>query len=185
MHAQKMETKEYVRRILITGLPGSGKTTLMERLISDIDVSAYGFLTREIRKDSRRVGFELIGLSGKRCIIAHVDFVSSHKVGRYGVDVLSIDTAVENELIAGSGDIAFVDEIGKMELHSTKFRDAVTSLWDSDIFVVATVMATRNVFCDRLKSDRGTIVYELNPDSRENVYSDTRNQILKNLVVNT
>jgi nucleoside-triphosphatase len=180
-----METGKRVRRILITGSPGSGKTTLVERLISNLDVSAYGFLTREIRENGRRVGFELIGLSGEKCTIAHVDLASSHKVGRYGVDVSSIDTAVNKELIAGSGNIVFVDEIGKMELFSKKFRDAITSLWDSDKFVVATIMAARNAFCDRLKADHCTAMYELSPDNRDNVYSDTRNHILKNLVTGT
>ncbi len=180
-----METEERVSRILITGLPGSGKTTLVERLISHTNVSAYGFVTKEIRENGRRVGFDLIGLSGEKCTIAHIDFVSPCKVGKYGVDVSSIDIAVEKELIAGHGDIVFVDEIGKMELYSAKFRDAVTSIWNSERFMVATIMSARNTFCDRLKSDRATIIYELKPDNRESIYSVIRKQMSKKLVVRT
>ena len=53
------------RHILLTGLPGCGKTTLVRRVIEPLtDLRLAGFYTGEPRgTDGRRVGFEAIGLN--------------------------------------------------------------------------------------------------------------------------
>ena len=48
-------------------------------------------------------------------------------------------------------DAVLIDELGKMELASDAFRDAVTSLLVGETPVVATVHAARYPFTDRLK----------------------------------
>jgi nucleoside-triphosphatase len=44
-----------------------------------------------------------------------------------------------------------VDELGKMELASAAFRDAMSDLLDRDVVVVATVHVHRHPFTDALK----------------------------------
>jgi nucleoside-triphosphatase len=47
--------------------------------------------------------------------------------------------------------VVVVDELGKMELASAAFRDAVTGLLGQDVAVVATVQTARHRFTDALK----------------------------------
>jgi 5-formyltetrahydrofolate cyclo-ligase len=49
------------------------------------------------------------------------------------------------------GGVVVVDELGKMELASTAFREAVTKLFGRDVAVVATVHRARHRFTDALK----------------------------------
>jgi nucleoside-triphosphatase len=47
--------------------------------------------------------------------------------------------------------VAVIDELGRMELASKPFRDAVGALFAKDTAVVATVHAHRHPFTDELK----------------------------------
>ncbi len=74
-------------KTLITGNPGVGKTTLVQKIIKQMaSVNMPGFWTSEIRGTESRLGFELQGLNGGRRTLAHVEINSQHRVGRYGVD---------------------------------------------------------------------------------------------------
>ena len=72
------------RVILLTGRPGSGKTTLIWRVLARLTKPAGGFYTQEIRESGRRVGFEIITLDGERDTLAHVNINSEHRISKYG-----------------------------------------------------------------------------------------------------
>ena len=57
------------------------------------------------------------------------------------------------------GGVVVIDELGKMELASKRFRDAVGALFERDAPVVATVHAHRHPFTDELKR-RGDVEVE-------------------------
>src|SRR4051794_30252169 len=80
-------TTSGITNVLLTGAPGCGKTTVLERVAERLgDLRLAGFLTLELREHGQRVGFEAVGLGGRRAILAHVRFPSPVSVGRYGVD---------------------------------------------------------------------------------------------------
>ncbi|MBW1754436.1 MAG: hypothetical protein JRJ46_15480 [Deltaproteobacteria bacterium] len=71
-------------KTLITGKPGVGKTTLVQKIIERMQsVNMAGFCTAEIRGMGSRLGFELQGLNGERRILAHVEIDSKHRVGKF------------------------------------------------------------------------------------------------------
>ncbi len=60
-------------QIVITGRPGVGKTTLIERVLAEISLDAGGMLTKEIRKCGHRVGFSVIDVDTKEeGVLAHL-----------------------------------------------------------------------------------------------------------------
>ena len=127
--------------ILITGSPGSGKSTLMARLINDVgDRRIAGLSTPEIRRGTARVGFKMIDLAtGDEEMLAST---SGHgpTVGKYHVDVEAIDrivTKVESSL--SSARFIFIDEIGKMELFSKRFKEFVDRVFSVGKPVIAVV----------------------------------------------
>jgi len=115
-------------RIAITGRPGVGKTTLIKRALELLPLSAGGMLTEEIRVCGHRVGFSLTDIAtGRDGILAHLHLTSGPKVGRYTVDVKSLEEigiaaihrAIEEE------ELIVIDEIAPMELRSPAFVPAV------------------------------------------------------------
>ena len=83
-------------KILITGLPGVGKTTLVKSIVSDLDsTTVTGFYTEEIRNRGVRQGFELRAVNGDRKILSHVNISSPWRVGKYKIDVTGFDIFLE------------------------------------------------------------------------------------------
>ena len=58
------------KNLLFTGVPGCGKSTLIERIIEELGRPACGFFTREMREGGRRVGFSITTLDGRSGILA-------------------------------------------------------------------------------------------------------------------
>jgi nucleoside-triphosphatase len=147
-------------RVLLEGRPAVGKTTVVRRLaatLRETGVPLAGFLTEEIRDGRRRLGFALETFDDGRAVLAHVDLPGPPRVGKYGVDLAAFERLALPALMPGSEDGVFlIDELGKMELASEKFRNAVRELFESPVTLVATVHVARNPFTDALKR-RGDI----------------------------
>jgi nucleoside-triphosphatase len=142
-------------RLLLEGRPGIGKTTVARRLLhllQEAGVPVGGFTTAELRTGGRREGFLVEAVSGAQEVLAHVDLPGPPRVGRYGVDLAAFDRVALPALrTPGTGGVVVVDELGKMELASAPFRDAVMQLLDRDVAVVATVHQARHQFTDALR----------------------------------
>jgi len=154
---------------LIEARPGTGKTTALRRLaelLEDRGATPAGFFTEEIRERGKRVGFSIETLRGERGTLAHVTFPGPPRVGRYGVALEDFERLALPALRA-PGDAILIDEVGKMELASDSFTDAVTSLLDGSTPVVATVHAFRHPFTDRLKRRRDSEVIRLTRQNRD------------------
>lgn len=160
------------RLILLTGLPGSGKTTVVEKTLELLpDLKPGGFTTQEIRDATGvREGFEIRTLSGRRAVLAHVRVRSSpYRVGKYGVDIQALEdigVAAIREAVQ-TADFVVIDEIGKMELFSSAFRDAVHAAIRSPKPVLATIMMRSHPFADALKRAPDAELRIVTPQSRD------------------
>lgn len=141
-------------RVLLEGRPGIGKSTLARRLLDRLQqagVQVAGFTTAELRTGGRREGFAVEAVSGARGILAHVDLPGPPRVGRYGVDLVTFERVALPALHPPTGGVVVVDELGKMELASAAFCEAVADLLGRDVAAVATVQASHHRFTDALK----------------------------------
>jgi nucleoside-triphosphatase len=138
---------------LLTGRPGTGKTRLIKQAIAEVSVTAGGFYTEEIRSQGIRQGFRLITLDGQDIILAHVKIKSRYRVGKYGVDIDALDRVGVSALQRASQqcELVVVDEIGKMELFSASFREAVLKIIDSGQRLLGTIMLSPNPWADAIK----------------------------------
>jgi nucleoside-triphosphatase len=162
------------RRILLTGRPGCGKTTLIQRVVKNLAEPAGGFYTKEIRERGMRVGFKLVTLDGKEAVFADINFKTPERLGKYGLDLSELETvgvaAVRDAV--HSRQIVVIDEIGPMEIRSAAFRDAVTEAFDSNVSILATIVARSLPFTDAIKKRRGVILIEVRGDNREELVSE-------------
>jgi len=153
---------------LLTGLPKAGKTTLLKKVVAKLQKPAKGFFTEEIKDGGVRVGFIIVTLSGCKGILSHRDFRSKYRVGKYGVNVDEFDRIGTKEIEEAlkQKKLVIIDEIGKMELFSERFREVVWKALDSENSVLGTIMAKGNPFADRVKKREDVKIFEVTEENR-------------------
>jgi len=158
------------KNFLLTGLPGVGKTMVITRLSKLLGDKANGFYTSEIRVEGNRKGFEIVSLSGKKAVLAHVNFSSKNRVGKYGVIPENLNEAINEisqTIVQNTPKCLLIDEIGKMELFAPQFREIVLAALNSSLPVAATILAKPHPFCDTIKKRQDVRLIEVNRQNRE------------------
>jgi len=140
-------------KLLLTGRPGIGKTTIVKKVVAGLRDRAGGFYTEEMRSKGKRQGFAIRTLTGEHGVLAHVSHRGPCRVGRYGVDVdrfegivtLALERALERD------EVIILDEIGKMELFSKQFRELAERVLKSDKMVLAVIHQRNDPFTRRIR----------------------------------
>jgi nucleoside-triphosphatase len=159
-------------KIFITGNPGCGKTTLIKEIVLNFKekgISLSGFITEEMRKGNTRVGFGIQDLKTlEKKNFASIENVTQYKFGKYYLDLSNFESIALKAF--QSGDFVLIDEIGKMEFYSTKFKSLLLENLDKDINIIATLH--RDFVVDFKKYGK---VFYLTKENFEN----TKEEILK------
>ncbi len=161
------------RNLLVTGKPRSGKTTLIMDIVKELDIPFCGFYTSELLREDKRVGFVINNLKGERGIFAHVDSESDLRISKYGVEVDVLETVgvseVERCLRDNDLKIIVIDEIGKMELFSEKFKSTVEKSLASRYPLLATVMIKSDEWLEKVLDRDDIQTYYINMNNRGQV----------------
>lgn len=162
------------KKILLTGRPGCGKTTLVRRVVNEVAQSAGGFYAEEIRKHRERVGFKIVTLDGKEGVFAHVNLKTQQRLGKYGLDLSPLETigieAVREAVRARN--LTVIDEIGPMEIRSAIFRDVVNEALNSRAPLLGTITARPFPFIDAIKKRGDVTLIEVREHNREQLVSE-------------
>lgn len=158
-----------MNNIIITGLLGAGKTTLIKRLcIVFKEFNPVGFVTNEIMEDGTVAGVAVANLYGDSRVIAHTKLKSKVSVGKYKIDMkgfdIFLDQTFSREKKTG---LYFIDEIGKIECESKKFTKIVLDLFDAKKPVIASVTDRGTGIISDLKKREDVKIYEINEQNRE------------------
>ncbi|MBD3209790.1 DUF2478 domain-containing protein [Candidatus Micrarchaeota archaeon] len=124
------------QNFFVTGKPNAGKTTLLKRLIEyleDREFKVGGFISPEERHHGTRTAFHIVDIeSGKERLLASVEG-SGPKVSKYHVNLLSFEKTVLPAMKkVDKYDVFVIDQIGRMEMKSKKFRRELDNVLDSD-----------------------------------------------------
>ena len=159
--------------IVLTGAPGVGKTTAVIRVaraLKERGVKVGGIVSRELRINNMRVGFEFIDLtSNDRSVLASITG-NGPKVGKYFVNVAGCRFAAERLTNAvRNSDVIICDEIGPMELKSTEFIDSVKNLLEVDKKVIVVVhQKLQHPLTDEFRN-KSSLLINLDLKNREKV----------------
>lgn len=156
--------------LLLTGRPGSGKTTVIARSLEGFE-GAGGFYTGEVREGSTRTGFSITTLDGRSGTLAAVGLRSPVKVARYGVNLAdvediaadSVERAVSDERVR----LIVIDEIGAMEIASSRFRSAVRQALDNPKPMLGTIQQRKDQFLDLVRDRPDVLVLKVDSSTRE------------------
>jgi nucleoside-triphosphatase len=163
--------------IVLTGAPGVGKTTAVMRVARELKergVKVGGIVSRELRTNNMRIGFEFIDLStNDRNVLASITG-NGPKVGKYFVNVAGCRFAAERLTNAiRNYEVIICDEIGPMELKSREFIDTVKNLLYVDKKVIVVVhQKLQHPLTDEFRN-KSSLLINLDLENREKV-----NQIL-------
>ncbi len=168
-------------RLLVEARPGAGKTTALRRLatlLGEAGLPLSGFTTEEFRERGRRVGFAVESIDGRSATLAHVDLPGPPRVSRYGVDLEAFERVALPALRVGQSGVVLIDELGKMELASERFRAAVERLFDSPLALAASVQLARDTFTEGLKRSPGEHVIRLTAANRDALPEELASRLL-------
>jgi nucleoside-triphosphatase len=173
-------------KIGITGLPRSGKSAVLDKVVSMIiderkaDPRALrrgvpaniigGMRTEAIIENGERVGYACVDiLSGDRGVMAHREIDSRNRILGFGIDPSELDKvavpAIQNAI--GNCEILVIDEVGKFSVESEGFVAAVREALEYDMPTLLTLhkKSRHPLLQDIRRRDDGRIL-EVTPVNR-------------------
>ncbi len=155
------------KNIIITGIPRSGKSTLLKEVISKFE-HKVGFLTNEILTSGVRTGFEIETSSGVKSILASVEFQTDFKVSKYFVNTDNLDLILPTLKKFNNDDLLYVDEIGQMALYFDTFKDFVINYLNSANICIATMSCVYDdKFIHSINARDDVFLIEISAENRD------------------
>lgn len=166
------------KKILITGKPHEGKTTLIKKLIQKIDITdttpIFYIYTEEIVTDGKRTGFNVISsVHPEERLLAERNDEKSGLPYDVHVDVLD---SLAEELLAHQNKVLIIDEIGIMQMKSNAFVAAIEKIFNNPYCVLIGTITEDSRGNSTLESAKNNLMCELIEYTR-----DQYDSILKKL----
>jgi nucleoside-triphosphatase len=158
-------------RLLLTGNPGVGKTTLIRAVLERLEgVMCAGFYTEEIRRSGQRTGFRIVTLDGQKGALASLG-AKKPTVGKYSIHVEDFEKLVLRyfDPVKTPADLYVIDEIGKMELLSSQFKTKLSELLAHPTNLLATITKKGNGFVKQIKRRSDVEVIEVTRGNRDDL----------------
>lgn len=156
-----------------------GKTTLIKNLSEFLKPAhPVGFYTVEIREGRTRKGFEWISLDGRRGLLSHTDIQTPCRVGKYKVDIEGFENLLGSlSFFNPSTRLIIVDEIGKMECLSNRFKTELQAWLDSERSVIATIALKGTGFIEAIKKRKDVRLFEITQRNRDFLLSEILKEV--------
>ncbi len=161
--------------ILITGPRGVGKTTLINRVIQEINLPVFGFQTKKEDElaDSEKGSPVYIYEPGKQRLQTLENLVGYCKDRNFAAMKEVFDRyALKLQEPVPSGHIILLDELGFMEAGSEAFCNAVFSLLNGQIPLIASVKDKDFPFLNRVRSHKNCHCFRITEENRDLLFTE-------------
>ena len=184
-------------KILLTGEPGVGKSTLLTEIMSELTRSKEGFITKEIRVNGLRRGFQMESSKGQVGIIASTSLATLTAVGattlvtpitfgKYYINTEEVERITKG-LTFKDTDLLYLDEIAPIQLSSPIFLQLTREWLDSSNDMIALIKKDDNLiqdvtireFIQATKKRPDVIVKELTRSNYETIKDDIMKLLAK------
>lgn len=159
---------------LIVGARGVGKSTLIRKVLQELDVSVSGYITRkekalddpvhgspiyfyEVGKPQAQTPDNLLGY----CLNHHPE-----------VHVEAFDRVSPKVAAASYGDVILMDEVGFMESASERFSQAVFSHLEGEKPVIAAVKYNDFPYLEKIRSHPNCKCFYITEENRDELYHE-------------
>ncbi len=171
---------------LISGAPGSGKTTVIEKVVSNLEDEGFsigGIYCPEIRSEGRRVGFEIVDImSDSSRVMAHVENEDGPRVGNYRINLTNIDEVSDLAISRAleEVDVLIIDEIAPMEVHSEEFKEKVELALSSEKPLLAVIHKKSTMgFIGEVKYRDDFEFFDVNRETRDQLPEELTDLIME------
>jgi nucleoside-triphosphatase THEP1 len=166
-------------KIYISGCAKSGKTTLVQNILPHLGEKVCGFYTKEVLENGRRKGFAVITSEGKEKMFASKEIQDVNepmikppvpRVGKYYVNIDILDDMLKDTFAKRHKECVYlIDEIGKMELLSDRFRRIIDGLISKNVNLIATIGKIDKKLKRKISAGEDKKTFHLNPANREDI----------------
>ncbi|OAA90368.1 nucleoside-triphosphatase [Clostridium ljungdahlii] len=154
-----------MKKIFFTGEKGIGKSTLLEKVIKNIDCSIGGFIQEKEFTEGMKI-FKVISLYSMN---------DNYIIGRYDVkkEKMDIDmdifNVISNDILLKSlynRDLIVLDELGFMEENAPLFKDTIFKILNSDKPVIGVLKECDGDFVQKIAKREDVQVIRINKNNR-------------------
>jgi len=154
-----------MRKILLTGEVGVGKSTVVDRVLHLLDFPFGGFRTERLSAGGRLIGFRIVDIgtysAGPIAKIAGEGRLIPHPQAFEDIGVQAIDRAL------ASKDLIVMDELGFLELEAPRFQEMVLAALKGPKPVLGVLKRGHNSFLDGIRALDDVEVIEVREDNRD------------------
>ena len=160
---------------LIVGDRGVGKSTLIRRVLAELNRPVFGFETKkeEQLEDPLRGCPIYIYDAGQPHVQAPENLIGYHKEAGAAAITAAFDRYAPRLLeIVPEGCVVELDEIGFLEAKSETFCRAVMRLLDGNAPVIAAVKNREIPFLEAVRSHQNARCFYITPENRDALYEE-------------
>lgn len=140
---------------------------MLADIISDLR-PRRGLSSPEVNENGERIGFDLQDEQDKTAILSRVEVPSDYPVGRYYVDLASLEQFIEHLFKYTPEQLLFIDEVGQMQLYSEHFKNLVRDYLEAPNDFIGTISQVYDhPFIHHLKENRDILLCVVTPENRE------------------
>lgn len=155
-----------MKNIFLTGEKRVGKSTIISKIIEDIDLKIGGYMTeREVSNHGRAFTIRSLSNREEKYTIAKVDDRSLEKEIYIESFKSQLPQMLDRDL--ENCDFLVLDELGFMENDIQAFTSKIYEILDSDKFVFGVVKAHDCEFLNKIRSRDDVKIIEITRENRD------------------
>ena len=164
-------------KILVCGDINAGKSTLVEKLLHDMNEKPRGYITVRMPEVDGVSNVYLYDIANPPARVEDAEVILSFSEGKrekYPEKLETLGVRYLSDIPEGS--VVVLDEIGTLESACPEFQKAVMRILDGSYTVLASVKAQNTEFLRAVRKHPDCDLYIITPDNRDKLYEQIKEE---------